>query len=351
VLGADQAEFEEVGSARGWSELRVYNAGAIDLLAWCGATDTFLAPLRYGRVQVVNIKARTISYVEFGGALGRLHCSPDGRYIFSSSSQFSDVSTGVRVHEYHLRYYDTHTRQLRTVFEGLRGMGVIIDPALVSPQGKYLVGPRSLGPVVILPGGEQIAVIPADTVRVSWPVDTLLWTKDDTWLIGEQLTPRFATDLIVEAMTTKSRQAKRFRQHSHARGSSPHWVAVDTHRLYYNRSDNAAGGGPLWVADLSATKPTFRLVTKNVRAFDVSADGTIAFLRERGVRYEGEDPIIGPDADETVNLIPPGGQEQVLREASLSRFGSPAISTNGRLVLLSSDGRSGPFSVLMKDGN
>ena len=349
VRGAEHAEFVEVGSERGWRELRVHNAGAIDLSTWCGATETFLTPLRYGHVQVVNVKARTISSLVFGGFLGRLHCSHDGRYVFSSSSLSPSPTGGRPVPGYRLRYYDTQTGQLHTVFEGLLEVNTFVDAPLASPQGKYLIGPRSLGPVVTLPGGEQLTVIPPDSLRVAWPVEFLLWAQDDSWLIAANLTPRTAAELIVNALATDSQRWKTIRQKSHVRGSSPTWLAADTHRLYYRRSDQQAGGGPLWKADLSATKPTFQMVAKDVQSFDVSADGTIVFSQKQGVRYKGDDRITTTHARDTVKIILPGGREQMLRERSLDTFGSVSITSNGRALLLGPDAAGGPFTVLTRD--
>jgi hypothetical protein len=348
--GAAQGEFEEVGSERGWSELRIYNAGAIDKLAWCGATETFLAPLPYGRVQVVNVKARTISYLEFGGVLGRLHCSPDGRYIFDSGLRYAMHEKRRPPVGYGLRYFDTQTGQLQTVFEGLHGLFVAVKPEFVSPQGAYVLGPRSLGSLLTLPGGETLTVIPPDTLPVRWPVQMLLWTKDDRWLLAVDLTQP-ATDLALDVIATTSRQVKRVRYKSHVPGFTPFALVADAHAVYYRRGDHAGGWGTLRKLDPAAPTPGFRVVAKDISAFDLSLDGMLVFTRIFGVRYKGLDDIIAPDAYGTVNVTLPGGKEHMIRKRGVHSVGDISLSRNGRLVLLDSPTRGEPFSVFMRDGN
>jgi hypothetical protein len=348
--GAERGEFEEAGSERGWSELRIYNAGAINRLAWCGATETFLAPLRYGRVQVVNVKARTISILEFGGVLGRLHCSPDGRYIYDGGLRYARIGTSMSPAGYGLRYFDTQTGQLQTVFEGLHGLTIMANPEFVSPQGTYVLGPGSLGPLLTLPGGETLTVIPPDTLPVRWPVEMLFWTKDDRWLLAADLTQP-ATDLALDVIATTSRQAKRVRHKSHVPGFTPFALVADAHSIYYRRGDNAGGWGTLRKLDPAAPVPGFRAVAKDVAAFDLSPDGTLAFTRIFGVRYKGLDDIIAPDAYGTINVTLPGGKEHMIRKRGVYTVGAPYISQSGRLILLDSPTRGEPFSVFMRDGS
>ena len=350
ALEAIGVDFEEVGSANGWTELRIYNAGAINRLAWCGATETFLVPLRYGRVQVVNMKTRTISYVDFGGFLGRLHCSPDGRYIFDSGMRLAWSPSTLTPLGYGLRYYDTETGQLHTAFEGLYGLSIAVDPEFVSPQGSYVIGPRSLGPVLTLPGGEGLTVIPPDTLAVKWPVQAMFWTKDDRWLLAANLTQP-TTDLALDIISTTSRQAKRVRQKSPVPGFTPFALAADAHIVYYRRGDTPGSWGTLWKLDPAAAAPVFRAFAKNISAYDLSADGTLAFTRIFGVRYKGLDDIVAPDAYGTVNVTLPGGKEYMIRKRDVYSVGSIYISRSGRLVLLDSTTPGEQFSVFARDGN
>jgi len=344
AISTEGAEFEEIGSTRGWSELRVSNAGAIDLLAWCGATNSFLAPLRHGRVQMVDVKARTISYFEFGGNLGRLHCSPDGRYVFSSGIQYAQTSSGGQPLGYSLRYYDMRTRKVVTVFEGLRTLSSAIHPALVSPQGRYIIGPRSMGTVVTLLGGERLDLIPADSELLGRPVQSILWGQNDAWLIAATLASK-STDLVADIMDIPSGRVLQLRRKTHVRGFTPFWLAADERWLYYRRSDRQAGGGPLWGADLRTPSPSFRLIVKNVLSYDVSATGTIAFSRERGVRRNGRDDNDTIGVRRTVNVLIPGHQERLVRERDPRGVAGIYISRNGRMVHF--DGQ--PFSVLTEE--
>src|SRR6266705_3524694 len=328
ALGAEEDGIKEVGVTNGWREFRFENIGAVGTPIWCGGTGKIIVPLRGDRLQIVDVKRRTISYLDRNNYRGRLHCSNDGRYIFFSTTSRSELEN------YSLRYYDTQTNKFYTIFDEKRSLRILIESELISPHGRYLIGPTSLGDRVVLAGGEQVKVISADTLPIKDVMETLLWTKDDKILVAARFTERDSTDLTIRVIDTASLRAKEVRNKSHIVGFTPFWLDTDGHSLYYRRSNHIDGGGDLWKVDLSAVTLKFVLWKKNVLSFHVNLAGSMIITREFGVRYQGLDTIVDKDPTrhfKTASLVRPDGREELIRKGSPLSFGAVAISQDGKM--------------------
>src|SRR2546430_15013365 len=84
---------------------------------------------------------------------------------------------------YDLVYFDLTMNKREEIFSGLTGFESASPIPLVSPNAKYLIGPKELGTTVTLSGGAMLKVIPSEQfagMQFHFPVQ---WDGTDSSLI------------------------------------------------------------------------------------------------------------------------------------------------------------------------
>jgi hypothetical protein len=109
-------------------------------------------------------------------------CSDDGRYLFVSIAGLSGVFRP-RYSNFSLTYFDLQSGERVDVFTKLTGIESDFRFPLVSPNAKYLIGPKDLGDKLNLPGGEVIKVVSSDHFKGMNIHCPLQWDGADAALV------------------------------------------------------------------------------------------------------------------------------------------------------------------------
>ncbi len=167
-------------SPAGWSIHEIEERSAVRSPVICGPSGLIVIPTKSG-FRIVDARSGQARELKIS-AQSSVSCSPDGRYLFVSIARPSGAFSP-RYNKYDLTYFDLEKDERVDVFVGLTGLDSDHSVPLVSPNSKYLIGPKELGVTLKLSGGEVLNIVSPEHFSGTKFECPLRWNGDDRGLI------------------------------------------------------------------------------------------------------------------------------------------------------------------------
>lgn len=356
VFAGEKAVIKEVGKLNGWRELKIVEPHG-RFLGWCGSDKKMLVvdEKRHKRHYLIDIETRNVQKVDLNFSFGDAYCSSDGRYIFFI--KMGDVKgnpiNAVVYRFKNLHVYDLKTNKTSVIYSVDKPLFLKFLDKILSPMGKYLIGPANWKEQVQLPGGEDVKVVPFETLDTDKPIDeskfidTLEWSPDDSklFLAGEEGSTIFIRDPETNQVESINLMIKGFKINKIKASSN-------NMELYIGTAAHSGGDVGIYVMDLRNLSIIPKFLLKEIYNVDISSNGTVVFSNKKEKKTWFRTKKMW---DCTIDLMNKNGQIQSIAQFSFYRDLVPVIapkfSGDGKAIVFRKpfDDNREVMTVLIKD--
>lgn len=312
LIGQSSAQIKkDVGRTNGWREIE-FNFGTLKppyfqfhpsgrqlVLEGGGGKGIRLLGMESGGIQELTKDIRH-KYVSI---------SCNGSYIFFTDSSNRSYNN--------LYVYDVETKKISNIYSLNKPLPIQIINDPLSPSGKYLIGPGDWEKQIILPGGEEVTVIPIHgTVEIGKPPEYFQsrWSfqGDKLFLINSKGKILSIRDAITNKQTDIRLKMESFID------AKP---SPDNNNIYIYALPFKKKSVNLYLMRLRNLGEVPKMFIEDVFGFDVDGNGNIVFSR---IYEEGFERLYVYGRDNKMTLI---------KEYRLSAWPmNPRVSKDGKAI-------------------
>lgn len=263
------------GAALGWRE-RNLSESIGEYLQWCGTTKLLVTgdAVKHG-IRLVNSETGAIQTLISGVQHAVPECSPNGRYVLFYQEVSNELTT--------VFVYDRQTQEQTTLYDSKEAVpvlrGGIPTKNLLSPSGKYIVGPRTLSRRLRFPGGEELRVVsltkPSGT-KEGTSFHSLGWFRNSDKVLFVDAVRQL---LVVQQVSGSAQQIFWFPFQQTGDHLLEALAAPSGSKVYLRTITEDDTETKLYVLAVEHANVKPQFVVKEVDAFDMFPDGTVVGSR------------------------------------------------------------------------